>query len=429
MRTDRRLYIILVTALCCLYSTSMNGQTSYTLEQCRDMALSNNVKVRNAGNSVSAARQAKESAFTNYFPTISATGMGYDANKGLLQMDMGPEMQMSLLKDGLLGGVTLTQPIFTGGQIVNGNKLAKVGVQASELQKEVAVNEVRQTVEQYFWQVVTLKEKLKTLNAIEKQLERINNDVTVAVNAGLTTRNELLQVKLRLNDVASNKSNLENNLSLCTMLLAQYIGVDANIDVDSDVPMDQLPSFPQELYREQAYALHLTTGYRLLNVNVKAEQLKQKIEVGKNLPTVAVGGGYLYDNLMDKDHSFALGFVSVSVPLSGWWGGSHDIKKQRLQVKNAENQLSDGSELLTIGMQKAWNDLQDAYRQIQIANSSIEQSTENLRLYEDYYRAGTTTMSDLLDAQSLFQQSRDKYVDAYSSFQIKIVEYLIATGR
>lgn len=107
----------------------------------------------------------------------------------------------------------------------------------------------------------------------------------------------------------------------------------------------------------------------------------------------------MYDDLMDKAHPFAIGFVTVSVPISDWWGGSHAIKKQKLEVKNAENRLADNSELLVIAMQKAWTDLQDSYKQILIATKSIEQSTENLRLNEDYYRAGTTTMSDLLDAQ------------------------------
>lgn len=151
--------------------------------------------------------------------------------------------------------------------------------------------------------------------------------------------------------------------------------------------------------------------------------------VGKNLPSVAVGAGYMYDNLMDKSHPFAVGFVSVSVPLSGWWGGSHAIKKQKLQVMNAENRLADNSELLVIAMQKAWTDLQDAYKQILIAHNSIEQSTENLRLNEDYYHAGTTTMSDLLDAQTLFRQSRDRYAEAWSQYEIKKTEYLQATGR
>lgn len=406
------------------------AQTPLTLDECRSMALKNNVKMRNASNEVEAAVQGQKEAFTNYFPNVSASGMGYNANKGLLQMEMSPGMSMSLLKNGIMGGITVTQPVFAGGQIVNGNRLAAVGVEMSEVQREQSGNEVRLTVEQYFWQVVTLQEKLNTLRTVEKQLESIQRDVETAVNAGITTRNDLLQVQLRHNDIASTRINLENNLYVCRMMLAQYIGLDADtVTVECTVPMDAVPDFPNDIYCDHAGALLQTTGYRLLESSVKASRLQQKMTIGKNLPSVAVGAGYMYDNLMDRSHPFAVGFVSVSVPLSGWWGGSHAIKKQKLQVMNAENRLADNSELLVIAMHKAWTDLQDAYKQILIAHKSIEQSTENLRLNEDYYHAGTTTMSDLLDAQTLFQQSRDKYVETYAQFQIKTVEYLQATGR
>lgn len=80
-------------------------------------------------------------------------------------------------------------------------------------------------------------------------------------------------------------------------------------------------------------------------------------------------------------------------------------------------------------MNNAWNGLTDAYKQVEIAMESIGQASENLRLQTDYYRAGTCTMSDLLEAQALFQQSRDKYVDSYAQYEVKKREYLQATGR
>lgn len=132
---------------------------------------------------------------------------------------------------------------------------------------------------------------------------------------------------------------------------------------------------------------------------------------------------------MDKDHSFWVGFATVSVPLSGWWGGFHDIKRQQLKVRNAENQLTDQSQLLVIRMNNTWNSLTDAYKQVEIAIESIGQASENLRLQTDYYRAGTCTMSDLLEAQTLFQQSRDRYVESYAQYEVKKREYLQATGR
>ncbi len=409
---------------------SLHAQKPYTLDECRALALENNIRMRNAANVELAARQEQKEAFTKYFPNVSATGMGYNANKGLLQMDMMPGTSMSLLKNGIMGGVTMTQPVFAGGQIVNGNRLASLGVEVSKAQRVQSENEVRLTVEQYYWQVVTLQEKLSTLLTVEKQLGSIHKDVETAVKAGVTTRNDLLQVQLKQNDIAGNRINLENNLLVCRMMLAQYIGLDTDtIIVESNIPLNDIPPFPQNLYCDHASALPGTTDYRLLKSNVHANRLQQKIEVGKNMPSVAVGVGYMYDDLMNRSHPFALGFVSVSVPISGWWGGTHAIRKQKLRVINAENQLADNSELLVIGMQKAWIDLQDAYKQILIARTSIEQSTENLRLNNDYYSAGTSTMSDLLDAQTMFQQSRDKYVDAYAQFRIKTVEYLQATGR
>jgi outer membrane protein TolC len=147
------------------------------------------------------------------------------------------------------------------------------------------------------------------------------------------------------------------------------------------------------------------------------------------MPTVAAGVGYMYDNLTDKDHPFGVAYVSVSVPISGWWGGSHDVKRQKADVAIAGNNLTDASDLLVINMRHLWNEVEDAYQQILIAHKSIEQSNENLRLNRDYYNAGMSTMSDLLDAQSLYQQSRDKLVDTYSGFKIKILEYRQATAQ
>ncbi|MBR2161082.1 MAG: TolC family protein, partial [Bacteroidaceae bacterium] len=63
-----------------------------------------------------------------------------------------------------------------------------------------------------------------------------------------------------------------------------------------------------------------------------------------------------------------------------------------------------------------------------IAERSVEQSSENLRIHRDYYRAGTATMSDLLEAQLLYQQAQDKHIDAYAAYQNKILEYRQAIG-
>ena len=427
IRIRNRFFFILSIGVLSLAAAS--AQRTFTLDECLEQALSNNVRMRNAENEIRMAEHDRKNAFTRYFPSVSASGGGFIANKGLMELNMGPDMSMSMMKDGVVGGVSATLPLFAGGQIVNGNKLAKVSEEVSRTRYRLSENEVRLTTENYYWQVVTLKEKLRTLEVVEARLDTLTRDVEAAVQAGVTTRNDLLQVQLRQNEIKSNRLNVENALALSRELLAQYMGMGLD-SVDVAYAMEgRLPEEPAGLFLSPESALPRTGEYDLLRQNLEATRLQKKIAVGKNLPTVAIGGGYYYDDLLDVGMDFWVGFATVSVPLSGWWGGSHDIKKQKLQVKNAENQLNDQSEMLMIRMRQSWNDLNDAYKQVGIALTSIDQATENLRMQSDYYAAGTCTMSDLLDAQTLFQQSRDKYVEAYAQYEVKKREYLQATGR
>lgn len=133
--------------------------------------------------------------------------------------------------------------------------------------------------------------------------------------------------------------------------------------------------------------------------------------------------------MMDQTHTNLVGMVTVTVPISAWWSSTHDIKRKKIQVQNAVNDKQDKTEMLTIRIRKAWNDMTDAYKQVGIATESVAASEENMRLNTDYYKFGTSTIGDLLDAQTLYQQSLDKYVEAFANYELKKREYLMATGR
>ena len=168
--------------------------------------------------------------------------------------------------------------------------------------------------------------------------------------------------------------------------------------------------------------------YQLLGKQIEAADLQKKLAIGQNLPSVAVGAGYNYHNLLDNDHSFGMVFATVSVPISDWCG-SHVIKRRKIEYQQAQEQLADNTQLLQIRMQNAWNGVEESYQQLQLSLRSIEQAEENLRLNRDYYRAGTSKMSDLLEAQLLYQQSLDKHTDAFAAYQNKLLEYKQATGN
>lgn len=422
-----------------------------TLEQCKKEAITNNIAIRNASHNIAIAKQQQKEAFTNYFPTLSATGFTFKSNKDMVKgnintseiipsslasnipseiLSMIPSnIPVSLVHNGTLADITAIQPVFAGGQIVNGNKLAKVGFEASELQQKQSVDQVELNTEQYYWQIVTLKEKQKTLEALASMLQSIEKDVETAVKAGVTLRNDLLQVQLKQNEVQSNQIKVQNALKLCKMVLAQYIGrTDTNFDLTVNEGLANLPEFPFSLRQNHESVLINTSEYQLLQKNVEAASLQRKIEIGKYLPSVGLGAGYTYNKLLNNSNYFGIVFATVSVPISNWWGGSHAIKRKKIAELQAKEQLADNAQLLQIRMQKNWNDVDDSYKQLALAKKSIEQSEENLRLNRDFYHAGTVKMSDLLDAQQLYQQAHDQYVDAYSNFKIKVLEYRQSVG-
>ncbi|MBR0187621.1 MAG: TolC family protein, partial [Prevotella sp.] len=157
--------ILSLIALGCVMSAS--AQT-YTLEQIKDSALQNNFAIRSAKYGVEAAQQQRKEAFTKYFPSVSGTGVWFNANKGMAQTTINPSasispelgaalaqslpqealaalanpISISMMKNGTIGSLMAVQPVFAGGQIINGNKLAKVGEEVSKLQLQLSENEV-----------------------------------------------------------------------------------------------------------------------------------------------------------------------------------------------------------------------------------------------------------------------------------------------
>lgn len=443
--------ILFLCLLCCGVAVA---QRPLSLQQLKDSALQNNFSIRSARLNIDAAQQQRKETFTKYFPNISGTGLWFNANKGMAKMDIDPSgmispelgatlaqlfppealaamanpVSISMMKNGTVGSLMAVQPVFAGGQIVNGNKLAKVGEEVSRLQLQLSENEVEKTVEQYYWQLVSLQEKTRTIDAVDTLLRDIHKDVDVAIRAGVAMRNDLLQVQLRQNDIASQRLKLQNGISILRLLLAQYCGLQNN---SFDIVLPQADQQGQILSapNREGEGLSLLPEYQLLGKQVEAASLQKKLAVGQNLPSVAVGAGYTYHNLLDNDRTFGMLFATVSVPISDWWGGSHAVKRRKLEQQKAVEQLEDNSQLLLIRMQKAYNDVVEAQQQIQLAQQSIEQAEENLRLNRNYYQAGTSRMADLLEAQLLYQQARDKHTDAFADLQNKLLEYRQATGQ
>lgn len=426
----KKISLIILMFLGLTASAQTPADTILSLDQCKEMALANNAAIRSAAYSTEAAAELTKEAFTKYFPEVSATGIGVVANHCMLQYEILDIAELGLIKKGVAAGVQLLQPVFLGGQIVNGNALAKIGEGVAELQKASTEKEVALTTEKYYWKLATLKSTRHTLEAAIAMLDTLERQVSVAVEAGVVMRNDLLKVQLQRDGFYSDMVDLDNGIKLCRMVLSQYIGANFEkpIDIDADVPQN-VPEYPLDIVVDPQTALSSTIDYQLLGENVKAKELEVKIETGKYLPQVVVGAGWYYHNMLEQGHNFGALQVGVNIPISGWWGGSHAIKRKKADLAIANNELKDMSEMLCINMQNKWDEVTAAHRKMEIARQSIAQSAENLRLNKLYYEAGTSTITELLDAQLLNRKSIDNYSSSYGDFRCALAEYLNATGR
>ena len=420
-----------------------------SIDSCKIYALKNNKTIKNADLDVKSALETKKSAFTNYFPKVSASGLAmrssdylikgtipsmnlpvYDGNLANLatasQYAYVPEIPINALNYINMASISVTQPIFAGGRIVNGNKLAKIGSEVSQQKKLMNTTEVLVKTENLYWSTIALQDKMITLTSYEKLLNRLLSDVSVSVKAGLAQRSDLLKVQLKLNEVGMNKLRLKNGIGLSKQALCQHIG----IDYDSTFVLIH-PEVPTEFMQQS------TTGdavkdryeYQMLNKALEAEKLQKKMTLGEYLPQVALGGIGFVNDVANKTSSNAMAFVSVSVPISDWWGGSHKLKESQFKIEQAANKLSETTELLNLQIQQAKNELNESRFQIKNSQASVDQSKENLKVVNDNYKAGVSSMSDLLEAQALYQDAQNQFTDAVCSYKIKMANYMQAIGR
>ncbi|MCM1256011.1 MAG: TolC family protein [Duncaniella sp.] len=429
-----KIYILAVSAALLLNSTGLahvnDNDSIYTLDQCRDLALRNNAAVNISSNSAKMAAETKREVFTKYFPEVQAGGTAYLANHDMLQYTLLEKFPLGLIKKGKAAGVWAVQPVFMGGEIVNGNKLAKVGEEVAKLKQEQTRDDVLLQTDNIYWNLTALKAtRLAVISAVE-MLDSLSATVKAAVDAGMVVQNELLKVEIKRNEYQNTLVDLDNGINLMKMLLAQQMGLGATSSLETyDFIPDSVPDLPLSLFVDSASALRETIDHQLLLKNVEAKKLEKRMAVGSNLPKVGVGAGWFYHDMLEQNHNFGAVMVTVSVPISGWWGGSHNIKKKNLELENARLELNDLNQKLEIEMSDKWNNLTGAYRKMKLSNNDITQSRENLRITKAYYDAGMNTITDLLDAQTLYVEAQSKYIAAYGTFQLSITQYLDATGR
>lgn len=422
-----------------------------SIDSCKTIALTNNASVKNATLEVEAAQETQKAAFTSYFPKVNATGVSARFEEPLIKFSVPsmslpvfngdpstlasatqyayfPGMTLSGLDKATIGSVVAIQPLFAGGRIINGNRLARLGVEASKSKLKLTKNDILLKTEEQYWQIASLNEKMKTLQIMENLLDSLFKQANDAFHAGLINRNDVMKITLKKSELQMNRLQLTNGIKLASMAFCQFLGLpfDSTLVFCSTYEPTKTPA---SLFIDARQALSNREEYKLLEMSNKAEKIQSLIKRGEYLPEVGGGVGGFYQNAMNKSATHGFVFASVKIPMSDWWEASHTLKARKYREEQNRNDNKNNTELLELQIEKTWNELNEAFQQIAVSERAVEQARENLRINADNYQAGIINISDMLEAQAMLQQALNQRTDSQNRYKTKKSVYLQTTGR
>lgn len=431
--------LAILTAMTLLGIAEAEAQERLPLSQaeCRQMALAHNEDLQQADNALRQAELDKAIAFTAYLPKFEGS---VSAAYLLPDIDMmGSELR---LRGTYMAGVNLTQPLYAGGKIIASNKLARIGRDcAAENQRKTRM-QVIADADNAYWTLTAVDRKVRMLETYNNQMEALHKQVGTSLTVQMATENDLLRINTKRSEIRYQLQKARNGEELCRLALCNVLGASLETDI---LPTDTVIgiSAPAQLDEN----IQLRPELKLLEKQVEAEQQQIKVARAGILPTIGLTAGYSYYGNM-KLHGMAadgtgnyipytqefkdgytIAMASVSIPLFHWGEGLKKVKKARLNLRNAQLDLQQNTRLLSIEVRQAVRNLSDGYNLVETADLGRRQADENLRVMQNRYAASMCTLTDLLDAQSQWQQAQSNQIEAQTQYKIYETEYLRATGK
>lgn len=446
-------HIFIIIGLAGLACHASAQQAIYSLPEAISSACQHNAELRKASLTYRSMKELKSELYTKYFPQVSASTTYFERSRGLAEgsdmldnifnlVNINEERTMEgvqVLKRGFLGGITAIQPIYTGGRLTAGNKLAQLGGEATRELAAIKRDEVTQEVEKYFWQLVQLYEAERSLQTMDSLVERASHDATLALKAGLVTKGDQMQVDIYASKLEGLHLQVSNGKELCKEYLAYLVGAER---VDS-VQWSDIYSLkkPEEYLVDPYTAVAGKHETQLLQMQLSLAKLKKKYTLGGLLPVVGAMFSFNYHYLFAKNdygtyHKYFdskptswLVAAHVSIPISDWWGGKHALRRADMGIEKAQIEMDDKRKLMLVQVSQKWKMLNEQYKQVDVALRQLRQSEQNQRQQATAYRSGSISMTERLQADALYEESRTKYIDACVKYKLAVTDYLHVTGR
>ena len=445
-----------------LTSVQLNAQTMLTLEDCREMAVQNSKELDQAEIDREMAGYDKQIVWANCFPKISATGAYVYNNRDIalisddlsqLLCNAGTLMQgqpdaaaicadidKSLhpdLHNVWVGALTVEQPVFAGGKLIYATQMASLAGNLADAKYDMKYADVLLDVDQAYWQIVSVAAKKKLAQSYSELLHQMQADVQYAIEAGVATESDALQVQVKANEADMLYTKASNGLALAKMLLCKRIGLPLDTDIvlaDENLEVIPIPAGADDKSLDDIYADRPET--RSLTLAKEIYDRKAKMVRADMLPTVALVGNYLVSNPNAfngiqntwQGGMFSAG-VMVRVPICHGGEGLFKYRKAKAEARQYADQYEDATGLINLQVAQQRKLCGEALEKLIMAENNLASAEENLRKANVGYEAGVIETHTVLGAQTAWLSAHSDYIDAGIELQMAAASLQKAEGN
>lgn len=433
-----------------------------SLSECRDLAVRNNKELSISKEKINLASQEKKAAFTKYFPQVSANGAYMWNQKDLNLLDMGalssslssslgglaqlPALQNAFatindiqhldIQNVWIGNVSLVQPVFMGGKIVNYNQIASYAKELAESMNDLQLQELIYKTDETYWQVISLVNKKKLADSYVSLLSKMNEDISAMIAEGIATEADGLSVKVKLNEAEMAQTKVNNGLALTRMLLAQICGLPLEEEIRlADENLNDFPVSDQTVAADLNEAFMNREELRSLDLAKKIYSRKERIVLSDMLPNVAFAANYFVTNpnvfngfKNDFAGMFNIGVI-VKVPISAWWEGSHKRNAARAETRIKALEWEDAREKIELQVNQSVYKANEARKKLEATYRNMDSAEENLRHANFGFEEGVIPALNLMEAQTAWVSARSSLIDAQIEVRLTEVYLMKSLGK
>jgi outer membrane protein TolC len=333
------------------------------------------------------------------------------------------------------GSVMVTQPVFMGGAIIAMNKMADIGEDMMRNSSDMQLQTTLYTVDQAYWQVVSLKHKKRLAEAYLQLVQKLDSDVSKMIEEGVATRSQGLSVSVKVNEAEMQVTQVNDGLVLAKMYLCQLCGLPLNEQVmlvEEDMEDLAADEIPQPVNVEAA--INNRPEIRMLQNSIDlSRQLTNLLKAG-NLPQVALLGGYTISNpnvLNGFEKKFGgmwnVG-VLVRVPIWNWGDVAYKVRASKGATTIANLEMSEAREKMELQINQSQFRVNEAFKRLDMARANIKRADENLRMANLGFEEGVIQSTTVMEAQTAWLQAQSQKIDAEVNLKLCQVNLQKAVG-